>query len=87
MGATLSFINGRYLLTKSKNNNCDHDGKETPKGLQRKAIRWEALESKMENKNIIKIQSNKSEKIKIQKTEQEHKQRLSEKRKKYDWEV
>eukprot|EP01083_Nonionella_stella_P075272 204548_1 len=69
--------------TKSKDN--DNDGKETPKGLKRKAIRWEALESKMENKNIIKIQSNKSEKIKIQKTEQEHKQRLSEKRKKYDW--
>eukprot|EP01083_Nonionella_stella_P316202 1145259_1 len=67
--------------TKSKDN--DNDGKETPKGLKRKAIRWEALESKMEKKDKIKIQSNKSEKIKIQKTEQEHKQRLSEKRYRY----
>eukprot|EP01083_Nonionella_stella_P075273 204552_1 len=69
--------------TKSKNHHCDNDAKEAPKGLRRKAIRWEALESKMEKKDRIKIQSKKSEEIKIHKTKEERKQRLSETRNPY----
>eukprot|EP01083_Nonionella_stella_P104660 300308_1 len=68
---------------KSKHDHCDNDEKEAPKDLKRKAIRWEALGNKLEKKDTIKIQSNKSEEIKIRKTAQEHKQRLSEWRKEY----
>eukprot|EP01083_Nonionella_stella_P016667 46569_1 len=68
---------------KSKHDHCDNDEKEAPKDLKRKAIRWEALGNKLEKKDTIKIQSNKSEEIKIRKTAQEHKQRLSEWRQEY----
>eukprot|EP01083_Nonionella_stella_P104661 300312_1 len=68
---------------KSKHDHCDNDEKEAPKDLKRKAIRWEALGNKLEKKDTIKIQKNKSEEIKIRKTAQEHKQRLSEWRQEY----
>eukprot|EP01083_Nonionella_stella_P213494 769997_1 len=69
--------------TKSKNDHGDNDEKEAPKDFKRKAIRWEALGNKLEKKDTIKIQSNKSEEIKIRKTKQKHKQRLSEWRNEY----
>eukprot|EP01083_Nonionella_stella_P213499 770011_1 len=68
---------------KSKNDHCDNDEKEASKDFKRKAIRWEALGNKLEKKDTIKIQSNKSEEIKIRKTKQKHKQRLSEWRQEY----
>eukprot|EP01083_Nonionella_stella_P283680 965535_1 len=69
--------------TKSESHHCDNDAKEAPKGLKRKAIRWEALGRKMEKKDRIKIQSKKSEEIKMHKTKEKRKQRFSETRKPY----
>eukprot|EP01083_Nonionella_stella_P104662 300313_1 len=70
---------------KPENNNCEDEGEEASK-VKRKTIRWAALESKIEKKYIkIKIQSNKNKQIKMDKTKEENKQRLSERRREYYW--
>eukprot|EP01083_Nonionella_stella_P213498 770010_1 len=51
----------------------------------RKAIRWEAWESNIDQKKVIQLHSNKSEDIKIRKTKQKYKQRLSEWKQDYGW--
>eukprot|EP01083_Nonionella_stella_P191750 709493_1 len=69
--------------SKSNNDSCDKHPKEAQKVMQRQAIRWEEFESRMEKKNTIKIQSNKSGTIKIDKSKQTRKERLSEWRSEY----
>eukprot|EP01083_Nonionella_stella_P016666 46568_1 len=82
---------------KPENNNCEDEGEEDEliycsnccmqqHSVKRKTIRWAALESKIEKKYIkIKIQSNKNKQIKMDKTKEENKQRLSERRREYYW--